>query len=59
MVKVTDLLHEFQYFFPTKFSEMKEILGLRRDEDSAETICKTSKAVTVSPESVIQGKGQN
>ena len=27
MVKITDLLHEFQYLFPTKFSEMKGILG--------------------------------
>ena len=27
MVKITDLLHEFQYLFPTKFLEMKGILG--------------------------------
>ena len=27
MEKITDLLHEFQYLFPTKFSEMKGILG--------------------------------
>ena len=26
-VKITNLLHEFQYLFPTKFSEMKGILG--------------------------------
>ena len=25
--KIIDLLHEFQDLFPTKFSEMKEILG--------------------------------
>ena len=27
MEKITDLLHEFQDLFPTKFSEMKGILG--------------------------------
>ena len=27
MTKITDLLHEFQDMFPTKFSEMKGILG--------------------------------
>ena len=27
MEKITDLLHEFQDLFPTKFSEMKKILG--------------------------------
>ena len=27
MAKITDLLHEFQGLFPTKFSEMKGILG--------------------------------
>ena len=27
MAKITDLLHEFQDLFPTKFSEMKGILG--------------------------------
>ena len=27
MAKITDLLHEFQDMFPTKFSEMKGILG--------------------------------
>ena len=27
MVKITNLLHEFQELFPTKFSEMKGILG--------------------------------
>ena len=27
MAKITDLLHEFQYLFPTMFSEMKGILG--------------------------------
>ena len=27
MAKITDLLHEFQYLFPMKFSEMKWILG--------------------------------
>ena len=27
MAKITNLLHEFQYLFPTKFSEMKGILG--------------------------------
>ena len=27
MAKITDLLHEFQYLFLTKFSEMKGILG--------------------------------
>ena len=27
MAKITYLLHEFQYFFPTKFSEMKGIFG--------------------------------
>ena len=27
MGKVTDLLHEFQDLFPTKYSEMKSILG--------------------------------
>ena len=25
--KIIELLHEFQYLFPTKFSEMKGILG--------------------------------
>ena len=27
MAKITDLLHEFQDIFPTKFLEMKGILG--------------------------------
>ena len=27
MVKIMDLLHKFQELFPTKFSEMKGILG--------------------------------
>ena len=27
MEKITNLLHEFQYLFPTKFFEMKGILG--------------------------------
>ena len=27
MAKITDLLHEFQYLFPTKFSKMKGIVG--------------------------------
>ena len=27
MAKIMDLLHEFQDLFPTKFSEMKGILG--------------------------------
>ena len=27
MAKITDLLHEFQELFPTKFSKMKGILG--------------------------------
>ena len=27
MAKITNLLHEFQDLFPTKFSEMKGILG--------------------------------
>ena len=27
MAKITDLLHEFQDLFPTKFTEMKGILG--------------------------------
>ena len=27
MGKIIDLLHEFQDLFPTKFSEMKEIVG--------------------------------
>ena len=27
MEKITNLLHEFQYLFPMKFSEMKGILG--------------------------------
>ena len=27
MAKITDLLHEFQDLFPTRFSEMKGILG--------------------------------
>ena len=27
MEKIIDLLHEFQYLFPTKFFEMKGILG--------------------------------
>ena len=27
MANIMDLLHEFQYLFPTKFSEMKGILG--------------------------------
>ena len=27
MAKITDLLHEFQFLFPIKFSEMKGILG--------------------------------
>ena len=27
MAKITDLLHEFQDLFPTKFSEMEGILG--------------------------------
>ena len=27
MAKITDLLHEFQDHFPSKFSEMKGILG--------------------------------
>ena len=31
MEKITDLLHEFQYLFPTKFSEMKGILGDLRE----------------------------
>ena len=31
MAKITDLLHEFQDVFPTKFSEMKGILGDLRE----------------------------
>ena len=31
MEKITDLLHEFQDLFPTKFIEMKEILGDLRE----------------------------
>ena len=31
MEKITDLLHEFQDLFPTKFSEMKGILGDLRE----------------------------
>ena len=27
MENITDILHEFQYLFPTKFSKMKGILG--------------------------------
>ena len=52
MENITNLLHEFQYLFPTKFSEMKGILG---DGDPVETRCETSNAATVSPESMIQG----
>ena len=31
MAKITNLLHEFQYLFPTKFSKMKGILGDLRE----------------------------
>ena len=31
MEKITELLHEFKYLFPTNFSEMKDILGDLRE----------------------------
>ena len=45
MEHIMDLLHEFQYLFPKKFSKMKGILEARR---------KTSKVETVLSESTIQ-----
>ena len=49
MAKIMDLLHEFQYFFPTKFYEMKGILG-----DLG-----FGKTEAISLESMIQGEGQS
>ena len=55
MENITNLFHEFQDLFPTKFSELKGILG---DLGEMKIPFETSKTEAVSPESVIQRKSQ-
>ena len=55
MAKITNLLHEFQDLFSTKFFEMKGILGdLGEMENPTEGRCEVYEAATVSPKPAIQ-----
>ena len=61
MAKITDLLHKFQDLFPTKFAEMKGILGdFGEMKMSLNPNAKplASKATSLSIESVIQGESE-